>query len=166
MPQRKYQLYFIWYLWHLWHFSPSFQKWVEVLVILKGNSQLIEKPRNLCIFYILLGNMGASLMTQLLKNYLECGRCRLDPWVGEIPWRRKWLPTPVFLGFPYGSAGKESTCNEGRPVVQSLGWKDPLKKGKATLSSILAWRIPWTVVHGVAKSESWLCHSTALGPLR
>ena len=29
--------------------------------------------------------------------------------------------------------------------VQSLGWEDPLEKGKATLSSILAWRIPWTV---------------------
>ena len=27
--------------------------------------------------------------------------------------------------------------------VQSLGWDDPLKKGKATHSSILAWRIPW-----------------------
>ena len=29
--------------------------------------------------------------------------------------------------------------------VQSLGWEDPLEKGKATHSSILAWRIPWTV---------------------
>jgi len=29
--------------------------------------------------------------------------------------------------------------------VQSLGWEDPVEKGKATHSSILAWRIPWTV---------------------
>ena len=29
--------------------------------------------------------------------------------------------------------------------VRSLGWGDPLEKGKATHSSILAWRIPWTV---------------------
>ena len=28
--------------------------------------------------------------------------------------------------------------------VQTLGWEDPLEKGKATHSSILAWRIPWT----------------------
>ena len=28
--------------------------------------------------------------------------------------------------------------------VQSLGWKDPLEKGIATHSSILAWEIPWT----------------------
>ena len=29
--------------------------------------------------------------------------------------------------------------------VQSLGWEDPLEKGMANHSSILAWRIPWTV---------------------
>ena len=29
--------------------------------------------------------------------------------------------------------------------VQSLGWEDPLEKGKATHFNILAWRIPWTV---------------------
>ena len=29
--------------------------------------------------------------------------------------------------------------------VQSLDWEDPLEKGTATHSSILAWRIPWTL---------------------
>ena len=29
--------------------------------------------------------------------------------------------------------------------VRSLGWEDPLEKGKTSYSSILAWRIPWTV---------------------
>ena len=28
--------------------------------------------------------------------------------------------------------------------VRSLGWEDPLEKGMATHSSILAWKIPWT----------------------
>ena len=28
--------------------------------------------------------------------------------------------------------------------VRSLGWEDPLEKGMATHSSILAWRLPWT----------------------
>ena len=39
--------------------------------------------------------------------------------------------------------------------VQSLGWEDLLERGKATHSSILAWRIPWTV-HGAAKSQTRL----------
>ena len=39
--------------------------------------------------------------------------------------------------------------------VRSLGWEDPLEKGKVTHSSILACRIPWTcIVHGVAKSRT------------
>ena len=42
--------------------------------------------------------------------------------------------------------------------VPPLGWEDPLEKGMATNSSILAWKIPWTeepggaTVHGVSKS--------------
>ena len=39
--------------------------------------------------------------------------------------------------------------------VRSLGWEDPLEKGKSTHSSILAWRIPWTI-HGVTKSQTQL----------
>ena len=42
--------------------------------------------------------------------------------------------------------------------VQLLGWEDPLEKGMATHSSILAWRIPWTeepggwaTVHGITR---------------
>ena len=34
--------------------------------------------------------------------------------------------------------------------VRSLGWEDPLEKGMATHSSILAWRIPWMI-------QSWGC---------
>ena len=36
--------------------------------------------------------------------------------------------------------------------VQSLGWEDPLEKGMATHSSILAWRIPWTEEPGGPQS--------------
>ena len=32
--------------------------------------------------------------------------CRFDPWVGKIPWRRAWQPTPVFL--PGESHGQRS----------------------------------------------------------
>ena len=65
------------------------------------------------------------------------------------------LPTPVFLGFPCGPAGKESADSVG-DLGSSLGWQDPLEKGKATYSSLLAWRIPWTIVHGVTKSRTRL----------
>ena len=50
----------------------------------------------------------------------------------------------VSLGFPDSSFGKESVCNAG-DLVRFLGWEDPLEKGKAMHSSILVWRISWTV---------------------
>ena len=44
--------------------------------------------------------------------------------------------------------------------VQSLDWEDPLEKGMATHSSILAWRTPWTEkpgrVQSIAKSRTRL----------
>ena len=56
------------------------------------------------------------------------------------------------IGYPlqYSWASLVAQLAKNRPAVletwvQSLGWEDLLEKGKATHSSILAWRIPWTV---------------------
>ena len=40
------------------------------------------------------------------KEHLQCRRSEVDPWVGKIPWRRKWQPAPVFL--PGESHGQRS----------------------------------------------------------
>ena len=49
-----------------------------------------------------------------------------------------------YLSWWLGSSlGERSACNAG-DQVQLLGQEDPLEKGMATHSSILAWRIPWT----------------------
>ena len=60
-------------------------------------------------------------------------------------------------GFPDGSVVKNLPAMQ-ETWVRSLGWKDPLEKGMASHSSILAWEIPWTeepgrlhTVYGVAK---------------
>ena len=102
----------------------------------------------------------------------QCGRSGFSPWVGKIPWRRKWQPNPVFLpgeshgwrslvGYsPWGRKHSEKTEQlhffffyvyvSGLPLptmreiwVQSLGREDPLEEEMATQPSILAWRIPW-----------------------
>ena len=52
-----------------------------------------------------------SLIAQLVKNQPAMQRPQFDSWVGEICWSRNKLPIPVFLGFPCGSAGRESACN-------------------------------------------------------
>ena len=50
-------------------------------------------------------------------------------------------------------SGKESACKQEPQETQvlSLGWEDPLEKGKATYSSILAWIIPVVMY----EYESW-----------
>ena len=50
--------------------------------------------------------LGASLVAQLVRIHLQCGRPGFSPWVGKISWRRKWLPPPVFL--PGESHGQRS----------------------------------------------------------
>ena len=109
---------------------------------------------------------------------------QFDSWVGKIPWRRDRLPTPVFLGFPYSSAVKESTCNVGdlgsipglgrspregirlpTPVFwpgEFRGLYSPWGEGNGTLLqySCLENPIdggPWkAAVHGVAKNRTRL----------
>ena len=57
--------------------------------------------------------LRASLIAYLVKDLPSMQETRFDSWVGKIHWRMDRLPTPVFLGFPSGLAGKESACNEG-----------------------------------------------------
>ena len=57
------------------------------------------------------------LVAQIVKNHLQCGRPGFDPWVGKIPWRRAWQPTPVFL--PGESHGQRSLVG-----YSSWGYKD------------------------------------------
>ena len=94
-----------------------------------------------CMLSPCLFNLRASLVAQLVRN-LPAVQGTLFWFLGrKICWRRDRLPTPVFLGFPGGSTGKESTCNVGRPGFSPRVAKIPLEKGTATHSRILAWRI-------------------------
>ena len=49
-----------------------------------------------------------------------------------------WNPSHIVAQMVKNPPAMQETC------VQSLGWEDPLEKGTANYSSILAWRIPWT----------------------
>ena len=47
-----------------------------------------------------------TLLIDAASICLQGGRPGFNPWVGKIPWRRKWQPTPVFL--PGESHGRRS----------------------------------------------------------
>ena len=70
--------------------------------------------------------------------------------LGSIP--GSGISTGKGMGYPlqYSWASLVAQLVKNPPAmwetwVQSLGWEDPLEKGKATPSSTLAWRILWTV---------------------
>ena len=44
--------------------------------------------------YVNMGFLGGSDQGRICR---QCRRLSFDPWVWKIPWRREWLPTPVFL---------------------------------------------------------------------
>ena len=93
--------------------------------------QIYSKLIQLFFFSRFLSLYGASPGTQMVKNL---------PAVQKI---QIWSLIYRYQGFPCGSAGKESTCHEGDlGSIPGLG-RSPGEGN--THSSILAWRIPWTV---------------------
>ena len=89
-------------------------------------------------------NVFNSLVADLVKNPPAMQDTLVQFLGGEDLLEKGMLPTPVFLGFPDDSAGRESACNAGDlNSIPGLG-RSP-GEGNATHSSILTWRIPWTV---------------------
>ena len=71
-----------------------------------------------------------------------------DP--GSIPGSERCTGEGIGYPLQYSWASLVAQLIKNPPAiretwVQSLGWEEPLEKGKATYSNILAWRIPWTV---------------------
>ena len=89
--------------------------------------------------------------TQLVMNHLQCRRLGFDSWVRKICWRRDRLPTPVYLGFPCGSAGKDSAHNAGDwGSIPGLG-RSPGKGKSYPLQNSGLENSMNSIVHGVAK---------------
>ena len=100
-------------------------------------------PSSMHILNTPLYKVGLLWYLSWQRIQLQCRRPQFDFWVGKIRWRRDRLPTPVFLSFSCGSAGKEPAWSVGDlGSVPGLGRSR--EKGKATHSSSLTWRIPWT----------------------
>ena len=76
-------------------------------------------------------------MLSWVWNGKRHGLIRWLSWKNNCSYTSKGLPLWIKLG--------KNPPAMWETRVQSLGWEDPLEKGKSVLSSILAWRIPWTI---------------------
>ena len=59
----------------------------------------------------------ASVVVQMVKNLPAVQETWVDPWIGKIPWRRAWQPTPVFL--PGESHGQRTLTGYSAGIAQS-----------------------------------------------
>ena len=115
-----------------------------------GEGEWDASTLNLLRFFCIY--MRASLIVQLVKDPPAMQEPQFDSWVRKIPWRRDRLLTPVFLGFPCGSADKESACHAGDlGSIPGLGRSPGEGKGYPLQYSGLENSMDCTV-HGVAKS--------------
>ena len=86
----------------------------------------------------------ASLMAQLIKNPPTTQEPLVRFLGRKVPWRRDRQPTPVFLDFPCGSTGRESTCNAGDlGSIPGLGRSPGEGKGYPLQYSGLENYSPW-----------------------
>ena len=106
-----------------------------------------------CPCHLPAGNVSTStvpILWQILslcaKSLQSCLRlCDALDLSGKIHWRRDRLPTSQHSWAFLVAQLVKNPPAMWETWVRSLGWEGPLEKGMATHSSILAWRIPWTV---------------------
>ena len=96
------------------------------------------------------------LTAQLVKNPSAIQETPVQFLGWEDPLEKGWLPTPVFLGFPCGLAGQESTCNVGDlGSIPGLGRLPGEGKGYPLHYSGLENSMD-CIVYGVANSQTQL----------
>ena len=112
---------------------------------------------------IALGFPGGTWGKESSCQYRRLKRHGFDPWVGKIPWSRKWQPTPVLLpgkfhgqrsleGYGlWGCKGSDTTWATNTFLVQS----NYHYYFQYQYSSTLAWKIPWTEKPGGLQTMGW-----------
>ena len=109
-----------------------------LIPFLECGVEINEDPSSKFFFFFFnLSFYSKKLIAQLAKNPPAMQETHFDSWLGKIHWRRDRLPLQYSLASLVAQLVKnlpaiQETC------VRSLGWEDPMEKGQATHSSILA----------------------------
>ena len=122
-----------------------------------------------CIHILVIVNSTTMNMGFPDSSVGKQSTCSAEPWfnswIGKIHWRRDRLPTPVFLGFPYGSAGKECSHSVGGlGSIPGLGRSPGERKGNPLQYSGLENSLDCIVLHRVRRD--WLYANIGLQRVR
>ena len=114
----------------------------------------VLNPQSLCL----------SVIYQMLpwclngkESFWQCRRYGLHPWVGKIPWRRRWQPTPEF--FPGKAHGRRSLAGYRvwgcKRVRHNLATKQQQQQSKYLIDEL--WSKPTIPLLLLLLSRVWLC---------
>ena len=121
----------------------------------------------------------ASLVAQLLKNLPAMLETWVDPWVGKIPWRREWLPTPVFWPVRLQRVGRlhdfHFVNNGDRIPISCSTQKVPFREGTAYcydfhwkrdfFEPISSWAIPLIITFALSIAKILKSDISASSPV-
>ena len=110
-----------------------------------GPETLWVNTISICVLSSPLANSGLPKWLSGKESACQCRR-HFDPWVGKIPWRRKWQPTPVFL--PGKSHGQRSLTGYSPKGPKDLDMTERLSTwlGHSKNCSIQCW---WRSLSGI-----------------
>ena len=121
----------------------------QLLLELRLSSSWSMCPTRLCLCFLLTSSYLTPTHTICIHAYVYP-----PPWSDQGDFRktyRIYIHTYTHVGFPGDSDSKESTCS-ARDTGSIPELEDPLQKGVATHSSVLAWEILWTEEPGGLQS--------------
>ena len=99
----NWKLYEIWiqFKYYQWKFTCKLRYTISIKHMPIFRDSIWNKPQQYIFHFDYIGNYiyiyWVSLVTQTVKHLPAMQRPKFDCWVRQIPWRRKWQPTPVLL---------------------------------------------------------------------
>ena len=99
-----------------------------------------------CLFHRSSASLGFPAGTGGKAPACQCKRLGFDPWVGKIPWRRAWKPTPVFL--PRESDGQRSLVGYSPWGCKELDTSEWLSMHAHFIIHHMSfqWQFPWPLI--------------------
>ena len=119
---------------------------------------------HMCTYNMCVYNIGASQVVLVVKNPPASAgdRSGFDPWVGKIPWRRAWQPTPVSL------PGESMDRGAWRTVVQGVAKRRTRLSDWARAAVCDSFKgcapSPSLLIVNASQSSLTLCNSMNYGP--
>ena len=100
----------------------------------------VAKTLDYNLYHLLPKTWGLPWWLNGKESACQCRRCTFNPWVGKLPWRRKWQSTPVYLpGNSHGQRSLACCSPQGRKELHTTWWLNNTIPTHFLLSLVSEW---------------------------